>query len=71
VDTWWQTETGGIMITSLPGATHQKPGVATKPFFGVDARVVRADGTEADAEEGGFLVVDKPWPGIFRTVSLR
>lgn len=68
VDTWWQTETGGIMITSLPGATHMKPGVATKPFFGVDAKVVRADGTECEDDEGGFLVVDKPWPGMMRTV---
>lgn len=68
VDTWWQTETGGVMITSLPGATHMKPGMATKPFFGVDAKVVRADGSECDADEGGFLVVDKPWPGMMRTV---
>jgi len=68
VDTWWQTETGGIMITSLPGATDMKPGMATKPFFGIDARVVRADGEECEPGEGGFLVVDKPWPGMMRTV---
>ncbi len=68
VDTWWQTETGGVMITSLPAATQMKPGMATKPFFGVDARVVRSDGTECEAEEGGYLVIDKPWPGMMRTV---
>jgi acetyl-CoA synthetase len=68
VDTWWQTETGGVMIASLPGATNMKPGIATKPFFGVDAKVVRSDGTEAGDNEGGFLVVDKPWPGMMRTV---
>jgi len=56
------------MITSLPGATHMKPGVATKPFFGVDARVVRPDGTECAADEPGDLVVAKPWPGMARTL---
>lgn len=68
VDTWWQTETGGIMITSFPGGTPMKPGMATKPFFGVDARVVRQDGTECDPEEAGYLVIDKAWPGMMRTV---
>jgi acetyl-CoA synthetase len=68
VDTWWQSETGGVMITSLPGATNMKPGTATKPFFGVDAKVVRADGSECADNEGGFLVIDKPWPGMMRTV---
>jgi len=68
IDTWWQTETGSVMISSFPGATHMKPGMATKPFFGVDARVVRADGVECEPEEAGSLVIDKPWPGIMRTV---
>ena len=56
------------MISSLPGATVQKPGVATKPLPGVSARVVRADGTDTDADEAGFLVIDAPWPGIARTL---
>jgi acetyl-CoA synthetase len=55
------------VISNLP-ATHMKPGIATKPFFGVDAKVVRPDGTECDAEEAGYLVIDKPWPGMMRTV---
>ena len=53
VDTWWQTETGGIMITTLPGAHNMKPGSAGKPFFGVVPKVLRADGSEADVNEGG------------------
>jgi len=68
VDTWWQTETGGILITPLPGATPLKPGSATLPFFGVEPEVVRQDGTRADVNEGGYLVLNKPWPGIMRTV---
>ena len=68
VDTWWQTETGGIMITPLPGATTTKPGATTFPFFGIDAAVFREDGTEADPNEGGYLVIKKPWPGMLRTV---
>ena len=68
VDTWWQTETGGMMITPLPGATTTKPGAATFPFFGIDAAVFREDGTEADVNEGGYLVIKKPWPGMLRTV---
>ena len=68
VDTWWQTETGGIMITPLPGATPLKPGSATKPFFGVVADVVREDGSKADVNEGGYLVIRNPWPGMLRTV---
>ena len=68
VDTFWQTETGGALITSLPGTTNMKPGTATKPFFGIDAKVVRADGSQCDAGESGLLVVDAPWPGIARTV---
>lgn len=68
VDTWWQTETGGILITPLPGATTLKPGSATFPFFGIDAAVYRDDGTEAAPNEGGNLVIRKPWPGMLRTV---
>ena len=68
VDTWWQTETGGALITPLPGAMAIKPGSATKPFFGVEAAVIREDGSPAEANEGGYLVIKKPWPGIMRTV---
>jgi acetyl-CoA synthetase len=68
VDTWWQTETGGILITPLPGAWPIKPGSATKPFPGVDAAVIREDGSPADVNEGGYLVIKKPWPGMMRTV---
>jgi acetyl-CoA synthetase len=68
VDTWWQTETGGILITPLPGATPLKPGSATFPFPGIEPVVVKADGTEAGINEGGQLVIKKPWPGMMRTV---
>ena len=68
VDTWWQTETGGILITPLPGATTLKPGSATLPFPGVDAAVIREDGSPADVNEGGYLVIRKPWPGLMRRV---
>jgi acetyl-CoA synthetase len=68
VDTWWQTETGGILITPLPGAWPIKPGSATKPFPGVDAAVIREDGSPASANEGGYLVIRKPWPGMMRTI---
>jgi len=68
VDTWWQTETGGIMITPLPGATPLKPGSATFPFPGIEPMVVRPDGTEAAINEGGQLVIKRPWPGMMRTV---
>ena len=68
VDTWWQTETGGILITPLPGATPLKPGSATFPFPGIEAVVLRADGREAAVNEGGQLVIKKPWPGMMRTV---
>ena len=57
VDTWWQTETGGILITPLPGAVPTKPGSATLPFPGIAADIVREDGTPADVNEGGFLVI--------------
>ncbi len=64
VDTWWQTETGGIMITPLPGVTATKPGAAMVPFPGISAKVVDHDGTELGAGNGGFLVIDRPWPGM-------
>ena len=68
VDTWWQTETGGILITPLPGATPLKPGSATLPFPGIEPMVVKPDGTEAAVNEGGQLVIKKPWPAMMRTV---
>ncbi|MFW2330696.1 MAG: acetate--CoA ligase [Nitrospinota bacterium] len=68
VDTWWQTETGGILITPLPGAIPLKPGSATLPFFGVLPKVIRQDGSEAAINEGGYLVIEKAWPGQMRTV---
>jgi len=68
VDTWWQTETGGIMITPLPGATATKPGSATKPFPGVEADVMTRDGKRVGANEGGYLVITRPWPGMLRTI---
>lgn len=68
VDTWWQTETGGIMISALPGATPLKPGSATRPLPGVAASIVRRGGEDADANEGGHLVIKKPWPGMLRGV---
>ena len=68
VDTWWQTETGGIMITPLPGATPTKPGSATKPFPGIQADVVDLDGHPVKDNEGGYLVVKHPWPGMLRTI---
>ena len=68
VDTWWQTETGGILITPLPGAIATKPGSATVPFPGVDLQILREDGTPTDVNEGGYLVIKKPWPGLMRRV---
>jgi acetyl-CoA synthetase len=68
VDTWWQTETGGIMITPLPGATPTKPGSATLPFFGVEAAVVDETGKEAPPNVGGKLIIRKPWPSMLRTI---
>jgi acetyl-CoA synthetase len=67
VDTWWQTETGGILINPLPGAHVLKPGSASRPFFGVEPVVLRDDGTECSPNEGGKLCIKKPWPGIMRT----
>lgn len=66
VDTWWQTETGGIMITPLPGAMTLKPGSANRPFPGVLPKVLKEDGSEAGLHEGGYLVIEKPWPGMLR-----
>jgi acetyl-CoA synthetase len=68
LDTWWQTETGGIMITPLPGAIPTRPGSASKPFFGVVPEILREDGSVADINEGGALVIKKPWPGMIRGV---
>ena len=68
VDTWWQTETGGFMITPMPGAHTLKPGSASRPFFGVDAVVLRDDGSECGPNEGGKLCIRKPWPGMMRTM---
>ncbi len=67
VDTWWQTETGGIMIAPIPGAHTLKPGSAIRPFFGVDPVVLRDDGSPCGQNEGGSLCIRKPWPGIMRT----
>jgi len=66
VDTWWQTETGGILITPLPGAMTLKPGSANRPFPGVVPSVLKDDGTPAGPNEGGKLVIEKPWPGMLR-----
>src|SRR3712207_6045043 len=66
--TWWQTETGMIMISPLPGATPNKPGTATLPFFGVDAAVVDREGKELGPNQGGLLVVRKPWPAMLRGI---
>jgi acetyl-CoA synthetase len=68
VDTWWQTETGGIMVSPLPGATPTKPGTATRPLPGIAVDVVHKDGTPCKANEGGFLVVKRPWPSMLRTI---
>ncbi len=68
VDTWWQTETGGIMITPLPGITATKPGAAMTPFPGVSAEVVDNHGQPVGNGEGGFLVLTEPWPGMLRGI---
>ena len=68
VDTWWQTETGGIMISPLPYVTPRKPGSATLPLPGVDAAIFNESGQEAGPNEGGHLVIRKPWPGMLRGV---
>jgi acetyl-CoA synthetase len=68
VDTWWQTETGSILITPLPGCTATKPGSATRPFFGVEAAVVDQDGREVAPNQGGYLVIRRPWPSMLRGI---
>jgi acetyl-CoA synthetase len=68
VDTWWQTETGSIMITPLPGVTTCRPGTATQPFFGIDAAVVDRTGKELPANAGGLLVIRRPWPSMLRGI---
>ncbi len=68
VDTWWQTETGGIMITPLPGATPMKPGSATRPFFGIEPSLVDADGNELSGATSGNLCINQSWPGMMRSV---
>jgi acetyl-CoA synthetase len=68
VDTWWQTETGSIMIAPIPGAVATKPGSATRPFFGVLPEVVTKEGEPVPAGQGGLLVIRKPWPAMARTI---
>ena len=68
VDTWWQTETGAIMIAPIPGAVSTKPGSATKPFFGIVPEVVTKEGLPVPAGHGGLLVIRKPWPSMARTI---
>src|SRR5258708_14846878 len=68
VDTWWQTETGAILITPLPGAIPTEPGRGTKPFPGTIAAVVNREGQPVPAGSGGFLVIKRPWPGMLRTI---
>ena len=68
VDTWWQTETGGILITPLPGATKLKPGSATRPFFGVVPEIVDAEGNVLEGAAEGNLCIRQPWPGMMRTL---
>ena len=68
VDTWWQTETGAIMMTPLPGITASKPGSCAIPFFGVAPEVVKKDGSPCAPNEGGFLVVNQPWPSMLRGI---
>jgi acetyl-CoA synthetase len=68
VDTWWQTETGSIMITPIPGVTATKPGSATMPFFGVDAVILDDEGNELGRNEGGYLAIRQPWPSMLRGI---
>ena len=68
VDTWWQTETGGIMITPLPGAIPTKPGSCTRPFPGIIAEIVDLEGNPVEANQGGYLIVKHPWPSMIRNV---
>ena len=68
VDTWWQTETGAIMISPLPGATPTKPGSATRPLPGIEADVMTRSGEQVGQGEGGYLVIKRPWPSMLRTI---
>ena len=68
VDTWWQTETGGIMVSPIPGAVDAKPGSATFPLPGVEVLIVNKEGEEVNSNEGGYLIIKKPWPGMMRTI---
>ncbi len=68
VDTWWQTETGGLMISPLPGVTATKPGAAMRPLPGISAEVIDNDGNAVGNGEGGYLVITKPWPGMLRGI---
>ncbi len=68
VDTWWQTETGGILISPMPGATPTKPGSATRPLPGIAAEVVTREGLPVGPNQGGLLVIKRPWPGMLRTI---
>jgi acetyl-CoA synthetase len=68
VDTWWQTETGAIMISPLPGATPAKPGSATKPLPGIEVDVMTRNGQSVNDNEGGYLVIKRPWPAMLRTI---
>src|SRR5690606_31505400 len=68
VDTWWQTETGAIMATPLPGVVAMKPGSITRPFPGIELAVVNEEGQEVPPGAGGYLVVKSPWPSMLRTV---
>jgi len=68
VDTWWQTETGGVMISPLPGAVDTKPGSATLPLPGIEVEIVNKEGERVEINEGGYLIIRKPWPGMMRTI---
>jgi acetyl-CoA synthetase len=68
VDTWWQTETGGIMVSPIPGATPTKPGSCTRPMPGIELEVVTREGAPVPAGSGGYLVIRKPWPSMLRTI---
>ena len=68
VDTWWQTETGGIMVSPIPGAVDTKPGSATFPLPGIEVAIVNKDGEEVNSNNGGYLIIKKPWPGMMRTI---
>ncbi|CAN0348290.1 unnamed protein product, partial [Ectocarpus sp. 4 AP-2014] len=68
VDTWWQTETGGVMMSPLPGAIATKPGSCTKPLPGVIPKIISEDGSECGPDQGGMLTIDHPWPGMLRGI---